>query len=271
MIRVQLEYEMGEPQIRFEDGAAYERMMGKWSQLAGSVFLDWLQPANGLRWIDVGCGNGAFTELIVERCSPVEIQGIDPSEGQLSYARSRPASHLAKFQRGDALSMPFPEQAFDVAVMALVIFFVPDPAAAVGEMVRVVSPGGTVAAYAWDILGGGFPMNAMQSAMRQMGILPLLPPSVEASRVESMRSLWTHAGLEQIETRQIFVERNFVDFDDYWEIGLLGSSIGPKVAAMNRDDVEVLKGRMRVALPPDGNGRITVTAFANAVKGRVPG
>src|SRR5258707_14760287 len=73
---------MAEPQIRFDDGAAYERMMGQWSRLAGEIFLDWLAPLAGLRWIDIGCGNGAFTELLVERCAPAEVQGIDPSEGQ---------------------------------------------------------------------------------------------------------------------------------------------------------------------------------------------
>ena len=44
-------------QIRFNDGAAYERYMGEWSRLAGETFLDWLAPASGLRWLDVGCGN----------------------------------------------------------------------------------------------------------------------------------------------------------------------------------------------------------------------
>src|SRR4051812_20834053 len=42
---------MAEPQIRFDDGAGYERMMGKWSRIAGEVFLDWLKPPAGLRWI----------------------------------------------------------------------------------------------------------------------------------------------------------------------------------------------------------------------------
>lgn len=59
--------------IRFKDGAAYERYMGKWSQLAGEAFLDWLAPEPGLRWLDVGCGNGAFTEMLVERCAPVSV------------------------------------------------------------------------------------------------------------------------------------------------------------------------------------------------------
>ena len=133
---------MAEPQIRFDDGAAYERMMGVWSRLAGEVFLDWLAPRPGLRWIDVGCGNGAFTELIVERHAPAEVQGIDPSEGQLAYARTRPTTRIAQFRQGDAMALPFPSHTFDVAVMALVIFFVPDPRKGVAEMVRVAAPGG---------------------------------------------------------------------------------------------------------------------------------
>ena len=129
---------MTEPPIRFNDGAAYERMMGVWSRSAGDIFLDWLAPAPGLRWIDVGCGNGAFTELLVDRCAPAEVQGVDPAEGQLAFARKRPAARLAQFTQGDAMALPFAERKFDAAVMALVIFFVPQPAKGVAEMVRVV-------------------------------------------------------------------------------------------------------------------------------------
>ena len=86
-------------QIRFDDGAAYERYMGKWSQLAGEIFLDWLAPKSGLRWLDVGCGNGAFTELLVERCAPVSVQGIDPSEGNSPLHASDPHCMRRTFAR----------------------------------------------------------------------------------------------------------------------------------------------------------------------------
>ena len=150
---------MAEHQIRFDDGAAYERIMGNWSRLVGEIFLDWLAPHSGLRWIDVGCGNGAFTELLVERCAPAEVQGIDPSEAQLAFARARPAARVAQVSPGRRYGASVPRDRFDAAVMALVIFFVPDPAKGVAEMVRVVCPGGTVTAYAWDMFGGGFPWN----------------------------------------------------------------------------------------------------------------
>lgn len=261
---------MAEQQIRFDDGAAYERMMGNWSRLAGDIFLDWLAPRSGLRWIDIGCGNGAFTELLVERCAPAEVQGIDPSEAQLAFARARPAARVAKFRQGDAMALPFSEDRFDAAVMALVLFFVPDPAKGVAEMMRVVCPGGTVANYVWDMLGGGVPLEPIQVEMRAMGVTPLLPPHSDASRMEALRDLWTDAGLDAIETREITVQRTFADFDDFWTTTLLGSSVGPTVAAMAPGDVELLKTRVRTRLPADAAGRITCRARANAVKGRVP-
>jgi SAM-dependent methyltransferase len=256
-------------QIRFDDGAAYERYMGKWSQLAGETFIDWLAPASGLRWLDVGCGNGAFTEIIVERCAPDSVHGIDPSQGQLTFARARPALRVAQFRQGDAMAQPFADDTFDAAVMPLVIFFVPDPAKGVAEMARVVCPGGLVAAYAWD-MSGGFPYDALHAEMRGMGVAVPAPPSADASQIDAMRVLWTGAGLEAVETEQIAVQRTFTDFDDYWTTIFGGPSVGPKLAAMASDDLALLRGRMRARLPADAAGRITYGARANAVKGRVP-
>jgi len=256
--------------IHFTDGAAYERYMGKWSHLAGEVFLDWLAPKTGLRWLDVGCGNGAFTELIFERCAPVSVQGIDPSEEQLAYARKQFASHNAQFHQGDAMALPFPADSFDATVMPLVIFFVPDPAKGVAEMARVVSPGGIITAYAWDMLGGGFPYAALQAEMREMNVSALKPPSPEASRIEVLHDLWIGAGLEDVETKEITVHRTFTDFEDYWTTILGGPSVGGKLAAMAPQDLELLKTRMRTRLPTDATGRITNGARANAIKGLKP-
>ena len=261
---------MAETQIRFEDGAAYERNMGNWSQRAGSIFLDWLAAASDLKWIDVGCGNGAFTELLVERCAPVEVQGIDPSEGQLAFARKRPAARIAKFSHGDAMALPFPADTFDAATMALVISFVPEPIKGVAEMTRVVRPGGVVATYIWDMLGGGYPWEPIRIEMSAMGLTVLSPPSQEASRIEALRDLWIGAGLDAVETRDITVQRTFADFDDFWTIGVSSPSARPTIAAMASNDIELLKARVRARLPGNAEGRITYSARANAVKGRVP-
>jgi len=262
---------MSENQIRFDDGAGYERMMGVWSRLAGDVFLDWLAPSPGLRWVDVGCGNGAFTELLVQRCAPAEIEGVDPSEGQLSFARSRHTAGIARFQRGDAMALPFTDNSFDAAVMALVIFFVPEPKQGVAEMKRVVKPGGMVSAYVWDILEpGGFPIGPMQEELRAMGRTPVLPPRPEVSRMDALRALWVDAGLTDVATREITVARTFDDFEDFLGSLQVAVSMARAMREMSADENAELKDRLRARLPADASGRITYTTRANAVAGRVP-
>jgi SAM-dependent methyltransferase len=177
---------------------------------------------------------------------------------------------MAEFRQGDAMALPFPDNSFDLAVMALVIFFVPDLAKGVAEMVRVVSPGGTVAAYAWDMAGGGFPLQPVQTELLAMGFPPVRPPCSDASKMDALQTLWSDAGFDSVETRKIEVQRTFADLDDFWATAMLGSTIGPTVAAMASSDREQLKTRVRGRLPADSAGRITYGAWANAVKGRVP-
>jgi len=255
--------------IRFDDGAAYERYMGAWSRLAGDTFLDWLSPESGLRWLDVGCGNGAFTEMIVDRCAPASVHGIDPSEEQLAYARARLSPDIAEFRAGDAMALPYDDRAFDAAVMPLVIFFVSDPAKGLSEMARVVRPGGTVSAYAWDMHGGGFPYHALQSELREMGVDVPAPPSPGASRVESMQGLWAGAGLDAVETSEITVQRTFADLGEYWSTISGGPSVARTLGAMSGDALATLRERLRERLPADAHGRIAYEARANAVKGTV--
>lgn len=257
-------------QIVFEDGAGYERMMGIWSRLAGEVFVDWLAPPPSGRWLDVGCGNGAFTELVVDRCAPAAIEGLDPSAAQIEYARSRPAGRVARFRIGDAMALPFPDASFDVAAMALVIFFVPDPAFAVAEMQRVVRPGGLVCTYAWDMLGGGFPLAPLARVLKAMGMPAPLPASVDASRMDALRDLWTGAGLQDIATREITVQRRFDSFEDLWSTSILSASARARIEAMSAAQREEARERLRDSVVADAAGAITCTGRANAIRGTVP-
>jgi ubiquinone/menaquinone biosynthesis C-methylase UbiE len=246
---------------------AYERMMGTWSRAAGEIFLNWLAPSRGLRWIDVGCGTGAFTELLIEHCAPAEVQGVDASEAQLSFARARPSCQIAKFQQGDALALPFPDGMFDAAVMALVIFFVPNPAKGISEMVRVVCPRGTVAAYVWDMPGGGHPLELLHAEMNAMGFTAPWPPRSDITGLEALRRMWEDAALDEIEAREITVRRTFANFEDYWTTSTLAATVSQKIAAMDPAKREFLKTRMRAQLIADATGRITCGARVNAIRG----
>ena len=80
--RALMDNRMSDQTIKFTDGAAYERGMGTWSRLAGEVFIEWLAPSDGLRWIDVGCGNGALARQLsaagfVTRGCDADREGIE--------------------------------------------------------------------------------------------------------------------------------------------------------------------------------------------------
>lgn len=257
-------------QIQFDNGAGYERYMGVWSQLAGAAFLEWLALPSGLRWLDVGCGTGAFTELVLEGCAPSQVVGVDPSEAQLVFARARLSSRGARFERGDAMALPFGDGAFDAAVMPLVIFFVPDPAKGIAEMARVVRRGGTVAAYAWDMEGGGFPYAMLREELREMGFHPPEAPNNDASRFDRLRDLWAGAKLGDVATREITVQRTFTGFDEYWETIAHAPSTGKQLGDLTPAAQAELRRRLIARMPkPDTAGRVTLSARANAVRGLV--
>ena len=258
-------------EIRFDDGASYERYMGVWSRLVGETFLSWLAPRPGSRWIDIGCGNGAFTQQIVERCAPAEVQGVDPSEAQLVFARSRPAARLAEIAKAMPWRFRSPTAASRRPSWRWSFSSFPIRPRASPRWRGSVRPGGMVATYAWDILGGGFPhgtgpgRDAWQWASRP------------CCRRASARPGWMRCGRygparasTAVETREISVQRTFADFDDFWTIILLSPSLRPMIAAMSSEDIAGLEARVQARLLPDAAGRITYAARANAIKGRVP-
>ncbi|HWV19408.1 MAG TPA: class I SAM-dependent methyltransferase [Devosia sp.] len=229
--------------MQFVDGKSYETMMGLWSAEVGNAFLDWLDVPAGKRWVDVGCGNGASTELLVRRVAPAQIEALDPSAQQLDFARQRHTSGVANFRIGTADDLPFSDDEFDVALMALVIFFVPDAKAAVDEMVRVVRQGGKVTAYAWDILGGGFPYEAIHRAMSATGITPILPPHPEAADLAVLEKLWTAAGLADVATKTIHVSRVYPTFDEYWAVSTSAPGISQVLNQLGAQDVAGIRSR----------------------------
>ena len=261
---------MNDDPTRYDDGAGYELMMGRWSVLVGTRFIDWIGVPDGARWLDVGCGSGAFTQLLVERCRPADVQAFDISPEQLAYARTRlPSGAPVTWTEGDAMRLPLADASCDAAVMALVLFFVPEPAIGLAEMCRSVRSGGVVAAYHWDMAGGGFPLADIAAEMLALGIPSRLPPSVDASTIEASATLWKAAGLRDVRTCQITVQRTFENFDDYWRSAEPSKSLRPMFEAMDAEGREQLKANVRRRLHA-GEGALRVSARANAVCGIRP-
>jgi len=263
---------MAEVAHSFDDSAAYERFVGRWGRAAGAVFLDWIAPPTNARWLDVGCGTGLFTELILDTRSPAVVFAIDQAEAQIEHARRKPAAQQADFQVADAQALPFPDSTFDVVASALVINFIPDRPRALSEMRRVARARSVVAGYVWDFTEELSPSGPFRLGMRQIvADLPALP-GTEESRLGALRSLFERAGFEEIATRSIDVTVSFPHFEDFWLAQTPSYSPTTKmIAAMTKRDRVRLIEAVRAGLPIRPDGRIEYSARANAIKARVPG
>jgi ubiquinone/menaquinone biosynthesis C-methylase UbiE len=260
---------MSDKKIVFEDGNAYERMMGVWSQIVGKEFIEWLNPTSGQSWIDIGCGTGAFTAQIAELCSPSKLLGIDPSEAQIEFARKRSITQRATFQAGDATDLPCEPSSFDVATMALVLFFLPDPVLGMAEMKRVVKSEGTLAAYVWDIPGKGLPIDPIHAEFRKRGIEYPLPPSSDVSNIDQLEKLWTEEGIQSIECKQIKVSRSFKNFDEFWDINASVQAVTTVFDELNPQIIADIRSNVEKELDYDSDGFAIIRGHANAIKGIV--
>ena len=256
----------------FDDGAAYERYMGRWSRAVGTVFLDWVAPSAGMRWLDVGCGTGAFTELVLDACSPAAVFAVDPSQAQIDHACRQAVARRADFRVADDQALPFPDGAFDVIASALVINFIPDRPRALAEMRRVGRPGGLVAGYVWDFAAERSPTSPMRVGMRRIGAEVPTPAGVEDSSLDAFGSLFERVGFENVARRSIDVTVAFSDFDDFWRAQTPGfSPVTKTIAALPDTDRARLVEAVRAGLPVRPDGSFAYSARANAVKARVPG
>jgi ubiquinone/menaquinone biosynthesis C-methylase UbiE len=262
---------MAEAAHSFDDSAAYERFMGRWSRAVGTEFLAWLAPPASTNWLDVGCGTGIFTELIVDTCHPADVVAVDPSASQIEHARRQPKLRQATFRVADAQALPFPAAAFDVVVSALVINFVPDRPRALTEMRRVTRAQGLVAGYVWDFSAELSPSWPLRAGMRRVGVdVPDVPGTAE-STPEALDLLFRRAGFEAIAAKSFDVTVPHLNFDDFWQAQTPSYSPTTKIiGAMSSSDRERLMDAVRATLPIGPDGRIEYSARANAIRGYLP-
>jgi SAM-dependent methyltransferase len=108
--------------------------------------IDWLDVPEGGVALDVGAGPGSITTALAHAAGPDGLAlGVDISEPMLARAVHAAAGPQVGFLRADAQRLPFRDETFDVAVSIAVLQLIPDPAAALSEIARVLKPGGRLA------------------------------------------------------------------------------------------------------------------------------
>ena len=183
--------------------AAYASFMGRFSEPLALEFVDAAGVEPGQRAIDVGCGPGALTDVLVERLGAGQIAAVDPSEPFVAYAASRLTG--VDVRRATAEDLPYPDAAFDIALAQLVVHFMADPVAGLREMGRVTKPGGVVAACVWDHAGGGGPLATFWTAVRDTDGEAEDESGLAGVREGHLGELARAAGLADIEESRLAV------------------------------------------------------------------
>jgi SAM-dependent methyltransferase len=251
---------------------AYESYMGRWSRLVAREFVTWLGIGASARWLDVGCGTGVLTEAILRGARPTHVEGIDPSEEFIQFARRNIRDPRVRLRVADAHTLARRDARYDVVVSGLVLNFVPDPPAAVADMVKASRATGIVAGYVWDYA------DKMQLIRYFFDAAGALDPDAAAHdegqrfpicRPEPLKALFGGAGLRDVTVRAIDVPTVFRDFDDYWTPFLAGRFPAPAYAMSLAEEARrALRDRIRAALPTAPDGSIPLIARAWAVRGR---
>lgn len=245
-------------------GDAYDRFMGRYSRPLAARFADWLEVTAGDRATDVGCGPGALTEQLVTRLGADRVRAIDPSASFVEACRGRLPG--VDVRQGAAEQLPYDDATCDVTAACLVVHFMADPVAGVGEMGRVTRPGGWVGATVWDLAGNRAPMWPLWDAVAELR--PDHPGEREfpgGSR-EGLVAIMEDAGLRDVESVELGVTVTHPSFEEWWEPYLHGvGPAGDVVAALGGDGRARLEEVLRRRL---GAGPFDVTAVAYAVRGR---
>ena len=234
---------------------AYLRFMGRWSEPLTGEFLESADVRVTGQVLDVGCGPGVLTAVLVDRYGAPAVAAIDPSESFVAATRARfPGLDV---RQGVAEALPYADRTFDAALAQLVVHFMTDPVAGLRDMGRVTKPGGVVAACVWDHAGGGSPLSLFWSAAHDVDPAAPSEADLPGTKDGQLAAYARDAGLGDVTSSALTVTNRFESFDEWWAPYLLGvGPLGSYVATLGSDHVRALKERCRQA-PPRGSVRTT--------------
>jgi SAM-dependent methyltransferase len=250
-------------------GDAYDAFMGRYSRVLAPAFADHAGVAAGQSVLDVGCGPGALTGVLVERVGAGAVAAFDPSPPFVADCAARHPG--VDVRQGRAEQIPFDDATFDAALAQLVLHFVTEPSEAAAEMRRVVRPGGVVAACVWDLTDTMEMLRLFWDAAQAIDAAP--PADASAVRfgdVGEIAGLFEASGLTDVHEVSLAVASSYGGFDELWTGFLAG--IGPAgafCASLPEDQRRALRDELFRRVGSPGSG-FTLAATARSARGRVP-
>lgn len=245
-------------------GEAYDRFMGRYSRPLAQELVDLLAVSPGSRALDVGCGPGALTGVLVARVGAHRVSAVDPSPPFVEACRARHPD--VDVRQGTADALPFDDHSFDVTAANLVVHFMPDPVAGITEMARVTRPGCWVAATVWDLAGQRSPMGPVWTAFDR--VAPGHPGEghLPGGAAGDLELYLDEAGLSDVVATELAVTVTHPTFEEWWAPYLHGvGPVGEVIADLEPGDRDRLEVELRQQL---GGGPFDITAVAYAARGR---
>lgn len=261
------------------DGAAetYDSVGVPWFGPIAQDLVDALAPQPGERVLDVGCGRGAVLARVADLVGPEgRAVGTDVAPGMVR----RTAELLADRPQvdvfvGDATALALAPASFDVVASSLVLFFLPDPAAALRGWVALLRPGGRLGLTTFG------EQDPRWVAVDEV-FTPYLPPQVLDARTsgrsgpfasaEATEQLLTDAGLADVRTG---TRRHEAVFEDaaQWETWSRSHGQRQFWAAVPPGEVDDVRARTAALLEGcrRDDGRIAVWQDVRTTTGRLPG
>ena len=246
--------------------------MGRYSAGLAPVFADaaGVFAGSDVAVLDVGCGPGALTGVLVDRLGSAAVSSCDPSPPFVTACSARFPQVTVRLGRAEEL--PFQVATFDVVLAQLVMHFVSDPATAANEMRRVVKPGGLIGACVWDFADEMEMLRHFWDAA--LVIDPTAPDEARTLRFGQsgeIAELFADAGYRDIVESTLTATTTYADFDELWT-GFLGGvgRAGSYCVALDEHRRGLLRNEMFRSLGSP-SGTFTLSGTARCATSHTPG
>ena len=186
-------------------------------------------PLPGERVLDLGCGRGAALLPAARAVGPTgRVTGIDLAPGMVSRTAAATAGMpQVSVATGDAQRPDFPAGSFDLITAAMVLFFLPDPPAALAAYRRLLRPGGRLAFTSFAAHDPRYPLALRVLSRFAATPPPEFKPHAMFGSADALRSATTAAGFARTRVSEIDIRSHFRDAGQL--VGWIGSHLGRQV------------------------------------------